>query len=560
MMIRRSAIVVALLALIAALAVPALASGASTEAKVTVGSPTTPYLPNGSNEPALAMDANHPAVLAAGANDLVDSAPCQGSNCNLTPDIGISGIYFSFDSGSTWTQPTYTGLTAQNGTTHVGPIHTLPGYFEHGMSSHGDPALTFGPKPGPNGFSWSNGSRLYYANLAFPLSTGPGFAGFSAAVVSRTDNPQAAAAGVQSAWMDPVIASRQNAALLSDKDDIWADNASSSPFFGNVYLCNVAFRGSNSKPEPVVLNSSTDGGNTWRQRQLSPATNSAQTGGRQGCAIRTDSAGVVYVVWEGTDIQTRQSVFFLARSFDGGNNFEKAREIATVHDVGVPDPVSGRIVFDGFAGTRTDSFPSLSIANAAPTGAGATNTIVLTWPNGALNNEQALVQTSADHGLTWSAPVNAAQAGDRPDNPAVAISPNGTDVYLVYNAYLQPFQTSTANPRLMQGVTRHADVGPGGALGSFTTLHRAAVGDARGTTRTLNRELIYDYQYAAASRTNGVTVWMDARDATDCPAVDAYRQSLINGSPIAAPSPLTDCPADFGNLDIFSGTFSDPTP
>ena len=560
MMIRRSAIVVALLALIAALAVPALASGASTEAKVTVGSPTTPYLPNGSNEPALAMDANHPAMLAAGANDLVDSAPCQGSNCNLTPDIGISGIYFSFDSGSTWTQPTYTGLTAQNGTTHVGPIHTLPGYFEHGMSSHGDPALTFGPKPGPNGFSWSNGSRLYYANLAFPLSTGPGFAGFSAAVVSRTDNPQAAAAGVQSAWMDPVIASRQNAALLSDKDDIWADNASSSPFFGNVYLCNVAFRGTNSKPEPVVLNSSTDGGNTWRQRQLSPATNSAQTGGRQGCAIRTDSAGVVYVVWEGTDIQTRQSVFFLARSFDGGNNFEKAREIATVHDVGVPDPVSGRIVFDGFAGTRTDSFPSLSIANGAPTGADATNTIVLTWPNGALNNEQALVQTSADRGLTWSAPVNAAQAGDRPDNPAAAISPNGTDVYLVYNAYLQPFQTTTASPRQMQGVTRHADVGAGGVLGPFTTLHRAEVGDARGTTRTLNREAIYDYQYAAASRAGGVTVWMDARNAADCPAVDAYRQSLIDRSPIAAPSPLTDCPPQFGNGDIYSGSFPDPTP
>src|SRR5262249_32199163 len=158
MMIRRSAIVVALLALIAALAVPALASGASTEAKVTVGSPTTPYLPNGSNEPALAMDANHPAVLAAGANDLVDSSPCKGSSCNLTPDIGISGVYFSFDSGATWTQPTYTGLTAQNGTTHVGPIHTLPGYFEHGMSSHGDPALTFGPKPGPDGCPGADGA------------------------------------------------------------------------------------------------------------------------------------------------------------------------------------------------------------------------------------------------------------------------------------------------------------------------------------------------------------------------------------------------------------------
>jgi hypothetical protein len=559
-MVRRSAIFVALLAVTAALAVPTLASALSAESKVTVGSPATPYLPNGSNEPALAMDANHPAVLAAGANDLVDSAPCQGSSCDLTPDIGISGVYFSFDSGTTWTQPAYTGLTAQNGTTHVGPIHTLPGYFEHGMSSHGDPALAFGPRPGPNGFSWSNGSRLYYANLAFPLSTAPGFAGASAAVVSRTDNVAAAAAGDQSAWMDPVIASRQNAALLSDKDDIWADNASSSPFFGNVYLCNVAFRGTNSIPEPVVLNTSTDGGSTWRQRQLSPATDNAQTGGRQGCAIRTDSAGVVYVVWEGTDIKTGQSVFFLARSFDGGNNFDKARKIATVHDVGVPDPVSGRIVFDGFAGTRTDSFPSLSIANGAPTGTGATNTIVLTWPDGALNHEQALVQTSTDRGLTWSAPVNAAQASDRPDNPAVAISPNGTDVYLVYNAYLQPFQTTTAIPRLMQGVTRHADVGPGGALGSFTTLHRAAVGDARGTTRTLNREAIYDYQYAAASRDYGAVIWMDARDATDCPAVDAYRQSLIDQSPIAAPSPLTHCPPGFGNGDIYSGSFPDPTP
>jgi len=520
-------------------------------------------LPNASNEPALAMDPTHPAVLAVGANDLVDSSPCQGSSCDLTPDIGISGVYFSFDSGATWTQPTYpNGLTAQNGTTHVGPIHTLPGYFEHGMSSHGDPALAFGPKPGPNGFSWANGSRLYYANLAFNLSTSPGFKGASAAVVSRTDDVQAAAAGSQGAWMDPVIVSRQNSALLTDKEDIWADNAASSPFFGNAYVCNVAFRSIGGAPAPVMVAASSDGGDTWRQRQISAATNNAQTGGRQGCAVRTDSTGVVYVVWEGTDIQTRQSVFFLARSFDGGTNFEQPRPVATVHDVGAFDPVSGRIVFDGLAGTRTDSFPSLDIANGAPMGSDATDTLVLTWPDAALglNHEQALVQTSTDRGATWSTPVNAAETADRPDNPAVAISPNGTDVYLVYNAYLTPFQTTTANPRQMQGVTRHADVSAGGTLGAFTTLHRAAIGDTRGTTRTLNREAVYDYQYAAAARDYGAVVWMDARDAAPCDAVDAYRQSLIDGSPIAPPSPLTDCPPTFGNLDIYSGSFIDPTP
>ena len=553
---------VLLVALAVAWGLPASAHAQTAEAKVSLAGPPTPYLPNAVNEPALAIDANHPAVLAAGANDLVDSAPCNGSSCNLTPDIGISGIYFSLDEGATWTQPTYTGLTAQNGTTHVGPIHTLPKYFENGASSHGDPALAFGPRPGPNGFSWANGSRLYYANLAFPLSNNAGFAGASAVAVSRTDNVPAAAAGDQNAWMAPVFVTRQNSALLSDKDDIWADNAASSPFLGNVYVCNVAFRSLGGAPEPLMIATSSDGGNTWRQRQITAATNNAQTGGRQGCAIRTDSTGVVYVVWEGANGNTGQSVMYLSRSFDGGSGFDKPRIVAAVSDVGVFDQVSGRFVFDGFAGTRTDSFPSLGVANGAPTGAGATNTLVLAWTDAraGLNREQALVQTSANQGVTWSAPVNAAEAGDRPDNPAVAISPTGSDIYLVYDGYLDPFQTTTANPRRMQGVVRHADVGAGGTLSFWSTLHRGAVGDARGTTRTLNREAVYDYNYAAATRTYGAAVWMDVRDAASCPAVNAYRQSLIDGSPITAPAPLTDCPPQFGNNDIYSGTYLDPTP
>jgi hypothetical protein len=561
-MLRRHRIMLVLLPSMAALVLPAPALAQTPEAKVSVAGPVTPYLPNAVNEPALAIDANNTRVFAAGGNDLVDSAPCAGSSCDLTPDIGISGIYFSLDKGATWTQPTYTGLTARSGTPQIGPIHTLPWYYENGMSSHGDPALAFGPRPGPGGFSWANGSRLYYANLAFPIAGRAPFKGGSAVAVSRTDNAAAAAAGVKSAWMAPVVVSKQSAATFSDKEDIWADNAASSRFFGNVYVCNVAFRSVGSAPEPVVVSRSTDGGATWRQRQLTAATNNAQTGGRQGCAVRSDSTGVVYVVWIGTDIHTRQSVFYLARSFDGGNNFERPRVVATVVDVGLPDPVSGRIVFDGYAGTRTDTFPSLGIANGAPTGAGATNRLALTWPDAraGLNHEQALVQTSGNRGATWSAPVNAAESADRADNPAVAISPTGTDLYLVYNAYLEPFQRTTANPRLMQGVVRHASVGASGTIGAWSTLHRGAVGDARGTTRTLNREAVYDYNYAAATRDYGAAIWMDVRNAADCPAVDAYRQSLINGAPTPPPAPLTDCPAQFGNEDLFAGTYLDPTP
>jgi hypothetical protein len=53
---------------------------------------------------------------------------------------------------------------------------------------------------------------------------------------------------------------------------------------------------------------------------------------------------------------------------------------------------------------------------------------------------------------------------------------------------------------------------------------------------------------------------MDVRNAADCPAVDAYRQSLIDGTHIAPLEPLDDCPAQFGNEDIYGGTYLDPTP
>ena len=62
-----------------------IATASAFGANVSVGSPpdTTPQ--NHQNEPAVAMDANHPNVLVAGWNDFVDWAPCPEADAT---DLG----------------------------------------------------------------------------------------------------------------------------------------------------------------------------------------------------------------------------------------------------------------------------------------------------------------------------------------------------------------------------------------------------------------------------------------------------------------------------------------
>ena len=583
--------------LILTMAIPVLAFNPDTE--VTVGSNDNVFSQNKQNEPAIAVDANHTNILAAGANDNIDMEACNAgtdNTCPFTPDVGGSGIYFSFDSGTTWIQPTYTGLTARNclgvvGDNDppcqpvVGPIGTLPKYYENGLVSDGDPALAFGPIPDENGdFSWANGSRLYYANLTSKLggaSSKETFRGFEAIAVSRTDDVAAAAADDADAWMDPVIVTKQSATTFSDKEQIWADNAESSPFFGNVYVCVASFRSvssGNAAPQPLVVATSIDGGSTWRQKQVTPATNNPfnekQGFGRSGCTIRTDSEGVVYVFANQFAVgQPGQGSHIMIKSYDGGKNWTRPVNIGLAVDTCFSVQFDGsgfRCVMDGVAGARDDlsSSPSVDIANGAPTGAGATNEILRTWVDGrdGLNNEHVFVSYSTDGGDTWSDPVEAESGNDRGYYSGIAISPDGTDAYLVYNAFTTPFRNDTTSPRGLVGVVKHADIGGGGAPGAWTELNRGATGDPRASSQNnLWLEFLGDYVYAVATNDYGAAVWNDVRNGADCPAIDTWRAAaqaaILSGTTVPPPpAPQQACLATFGNTDIFGGSYADPTP
>jgi hypothetical protein len=566
---------------------PTLAAGPVTTSLVTGGSPTDTTPQNHQNEPAVAMDAHQPNVLAAGVNDFLDWQPCpekaatelgtcRGSNTG----VGLSGVYFSFDSGRSWIQPTYTGLTSRDCTPndpctpHTGPIGTLPWYAEAGLASNGDPAVAFGPRPVNGDFSWGNGSRLYYANLTGKINAGfpqiEPFRGFLGVGVSRLDYATPSRVLNKNSWMAPVIASsRTSTTSFEDKEQIWADNAETSPFFGNVYVCVDDFRSLSrgaATAQTVEIDISTDGGDTWKTKQINGATTNVARGFHGGCTVRTDSNGVVYVFYTHFAIGTPGfGAHTMQKSDDGGKTWTQPRDILPANDACFNiDEVEGRCVADGAAGARIDllSAPSVDVANGAPTGADATDEIVDVWNDGSLglNHEKTLFSYSTSGGDHWSNPAIVSVPGDRPIYAAPAIAPDGSSVYVVYEALTDPWRGADMNAqRGYHGVFRQAALGGNGAPTSWSTLQTGPMGDIRSTYpgHDIYQERVGDYVYGAASRTYGVGLWSDASDATVCPAVQAWRSaSFAAGERVlpGAPWPLADCPDDWGNVQILAFT------
>jgi hypothetical protein len=341
-------------------------------------------------------------------------------------------------------------------------------------------------------------------------------------------------------------------------------------------VCYASFRGAGAAP--LVVSTSRDGGDTWATKQVSPAHNVApKLFGQSGCTIRTDSEGVVYVFYEEFQEPSKFSppaaTHKMVQSFDGGTSWTRPRTLFRAVDPCFRvDPVIQRCVMDGIAGARSDlaAAPNVSIANGAPygtqnglpTGPPATDEIVDVWVDGrdGLNNEDVMLSYSTDRGQTWSAPQRISNPSDRGYYAAPALSPDGRDLYVVYNAFTTPFRETTVPPRTLVGVVLHFDINGSGAPVSRAQMHRGAAGEARGSSQNnLEAEFLGDYVYATATNDYGAAVWNDARNTVNCAAMDAWRMSLRTGEEVPTPAPQQDCPSTFGNTDIFGWSEADPS-
>jgi hypothetical protein len=501
---------------------------------------TTARFPtNKQNEPTVAIAPNGTSAIA-GSNDeqkqpacgpgLQRGATALPSNCSFFPNVGTSGVYTSADAGATWTNlgmlPGYTDTGSSVAPT-AGSLTTsaAPGT----LVSDGDPVVVFGPKLGTNGkFTFANGARAYYANLA----------AYSSSATQGQQAPELLAVSISdtygATWYDPVLAVAKNGYVFNDKEDIWADRNPASPFFGRVYMTWTQFRDIPGAAEPVMFVYSADGGLTWSApNQLSIAQNYA-FGGRQGSVVRSGPDGTVYAMWEDSDLNGPKHV--VQTSSDGGRTWSKSMTIAYVTDIAAAIPGSN---------FRTDSFASAGVDQTS-------GAVYVAWSSAASGSGRIVVARSGDHGQSWSTPVTVSTAREGyAFFQGLDVAPNGR-IDIGYQALIAKNTATygTGNASIDSYYVSSTD---GGTTWSRPLkVSKVSSDPAASAQNNLQLQFWGDYNTMASTNDTALFIYTDSRSGAGCPAVDAYQHGLDGTGPaVAKPAPGTDCPGQFGNSDAF---------
>lgn len=242
-------------------------------------------------------------------------------------------------------------------------------------SNSGDPAAVIGPEGNMYVGFIDGGSNLYGQGVAVSTNNGTSWSRY---VVS------------------PKPASSSD---MLDKNHMYVDKKSTSPYKGRIYAAWTDFISSSANDYKLGFRYSTNGGQTWStQKNISAALTGSYLA--QGVNINTGPNGEVYAVWavyEDGTVSTGEDAIGFNMSTDGGETWGTPKKIYTKTNFGIRGNLTSK------AGIRVSSFPSMAVnrnsgeiyvvfpqkGNIAPSG----------------NSIDICMIKSTDNGATFSAPV-----------------------------------------------------------------------------------------------------------------------------------------------------------
>ena len=267
---------------------------------------------------------------------------------------GQQGIYYSTNGGASWAQ-TILPLVASD-------------------SFHSDPTV-----------DWTNDGRAYSSTIGINAS--------ASILILRnyysTDNG--------ATWtFDATFSGTQSSA---DKQLVWVDHSSTSPFFGRQYA--IWHSGA-----PAFMNRRTAGAaGTWLATPIDVSTGDGASGTRIGSDVKTNSAGDVFGFYPATSNRG----LYVVKSTNGGDNFSTAVRIGTTfdgYDIGIPSFNNRRALIYMSGGAYKTATKNLVYAAWTDLSGDAGCTAAANEPG---SNAASTCKTrvwfsrSTDGGATWSA-------------------------------------------------------------------------------------------------------------------------------------------------------------
>jgi PKD repeat protein len=300
-----------------------------------------------------------------------------------SPDVPTTTVNSTQSENSVFVHPTNNQVLLNSNNSTQNPVGSLYG-ADYLISSDG--GATWG-----GSVNGAGGSNSGDPAAAIGL-TGRQYVGFI------DDN-----SGQSVAWSDDdgeswtsVVAATQNGDLL-DKNHMWIDNSTVSPYEGNIYVSYTDFGASGYPIE--ITRSVNDGLSYSTPVAISGAVNAGSHS--QGVNIGTGPGGQVYVIWAIYDSwPSDETSIGFAKSTDGGATFVPATRIIS--------NIRGIRTSETSKNHRVNSFPSMAVDMSG----GANNgNIYVVWANIGVpgvntgSDIDVYMIRSTDQGNSWSTPV-----------------------------------------------------------------------------------------------------------------------------------------------------------